>query len=54
MDREAWHAAIRGVTKSWTDWASALNWVELRLPGDITLSAFRLQEAWGYVLLIVK
>ena len=26
MDREAWHAAVRGVTKSWT-WLS--NWTEL-------------------------
>ena len=31
MDREAWHAAIYGVTKSWTwlsDWTE-LNWTEL-------------------------
>ena len=31
MDREAWHAAFHGVTKSWTwlsDWAD-LNWTEL-------------------------
>ena len=31
MDREAWHAAIHGVTKSWTwlsDWTE-LNWVKL-------------------------
>ena len=30
MDREAWHAAIHGVTKSWTrlrDWTE-LNWRE--------------------------
>ena len=26
MDREAWHAAVHGVTKSWT-WLS--NWTEL-------------------------
>ena len=26
MDREAWHAAIHGVTKSRTDWATELNW----------------------------
>ena len=25
MDREAWHAAVYGVTKSWT-WLSELNW----------------------------
>ena len=28
MDREAWHAAVHGVTKSWT-WLS--NWTELKL-----------------------
>ena len=31
MDREAWRAAIHGVTKSWTrlsDWTSELNWTE--------------------------
>ena len=26
MDREAWHAAIHGVTKSQTNWATELNW----------------------------
>jgi len=26
MDREAWHAVIHGVAKSWTDWATELNW----------------------------
>ena len=25
-DREAWYAAVRGVAKSWTDWATELNW----------------------------
>ena len=33
MDREAWRAAVRGVTKSWT-WLSnwtELNWIELHL-----------------------
>ena len=32
MDREAWHAAVRGVTKSWTrlsNWTE-LNWTELK------------------------
>ena len=32
MDREAWSAAIHGVTKSWTqlsDWTE-LNWTECR------------------------
>ena len=28
MDREAWRAAVHGVTKSWTEW---LNWTELYL-----------------------
>ena len=28
MDREAWHAAVQGVTKSWT-WATELNWARL-------------------------
>ena len=31
MDREAWHAAIHGVTKSWTrlsDWTE-LNWLKV-------------------------
>ena len=27
MDREAWHAAVHGVTKSWTQLS---NWTELR------------------------
>ena len=27
MDREAWHAAIPRVTKSLTDWAESLNWL---------------------------
>ena len=27
MDREAWHAAVHGVAKSRTDWATELNWV---------------------------
>ena len=32
LDREAWHAAVHGVTKSWTlsDWTE-LNWTELFL-----------------------
>ena len=24
MDREAWHAAVHGVEKSWNDWATEL------------------------------
>ena len=26
MDREAWRAAIHGLGRSWTDWATELNW----------------------------
>ena len=26
MDREAWRAAVHGVTKSWTHWVTELNW----------------------------
>ena len=27
MDREAWRATVHGVAKSWTDWATELNWL---------------------------
>ena len=29
MGREAWHAAVHGITKSWTKWLTELNWTEL-------------------------
>ena len=29
MDREAWHAAVHRVTKSWHDWATELKWTVL-------------------------
>ena len=29
MDREAWHAAVHGVTKSQTAWVTELNWISL-------------------------
>ena len=28
MDQEAWRAAVYGVTKSQTDWATERNWTE--------------------------
>ena len=39
MDREAWHAAIHGVAKSWTqlrDW-NELNWTDWRIINPVTL-----------------
>ena len=26
MDKEDWHASVHGVTKSWHDWVTELNW----------------------------
>ena len=60
MDREAWRAAVRGVTKSRTRWAAELNWTESSVPG---LLCFHFLEAssWnygslrhGYSLVIMK
>ena len=28
MDRQAWRAVIHGVAKSWTDWATEMNWTD--------------------------
>ena len=39
MDREAWHAAIHGVTKSWTRLS---NWTELRF----TAALFAIAKKW--------
>ena len=32
MDREAWHAAVHGVAKSWNNWVTELNWGTISLP----------------------
>ena len=31
MDREAWRAAVHGVTKSWDDWATKLHWICVKI-----------------------
>ena len=38
MDREAWHAAVHGVTKSWTRLS---NWTELSKVGVIMIFTYR-------------
>ena len=49
MDREAWHASIHGVAKSWT-WLS--NWTELNLfEGDETVqkqTVLMVAQPWEY------
>ena len=35
MDREAWRAAVHGIEKSWTDWATELNYLVLPHGGSI-------------------
>ena len=49
MDREAWHAAVYGVTKVGHNWATELNWsTQDSLPGygrEVSLSA----SCWAYV-----
>ena len=40
MDREAWHAAVQGITKSWTrlsDWIE-LNWTNKKRQDSKTIS----------------
>ena len=44
MDREAWHAAVHGVTKSWT-WLS--DWTELN-------SVLRAQLSWPHLIWITS
>ena len=34
MDREAWHAAVHGITESEHDWAAELNWTNTGSPSD--------------------
>ena len=29
MDREAWHAVVHNVAKSWTDWVTELNYASV-------------------------
>ena len=38
MDKDAWHAAVRGVAESWTqlsDWTEILMSIENQYPADI-------------------
>ena len=43
MDREAWHAAVRGVTKNWTRLS---NWTEITISACVeqVLSLYRITE----------
>ena len=48
MDREAWHAAVHGVTKSWT-WLR--DWTELRKWNKKDVAAIYVRECSTYVFL---
>ena len=51
MDREAWHAAVHGVAKSWTrlsDWTE-LNWVEKNPPANRRHRKFRFSPWVGKI-----
>ena len=52
MDREAWHAAVLGVTKSWT-WLS--NWTELNWPHYSVMATSRWHQhcSFRYLLCII-
>ena len=53
MDREAWRAAVPGVTKSWTrlsDWTE-LNWTEGL--SEILYSSFNLDIGSGFLMLFI-
>ena len=56
MDREAWHAAIYGVTKSWTrlsDWTE-LNWTEEPCGVHASWCTLRARESRRKVKLVVS
>ena len=40
MDREAWHAAVRGVAKSWTRLSDRTDWIQAKDSPEVR------QEAW--------
>ena len=55
MDREAWHAAIHGVAKSWTwlsDWTE-LNWWHLQHLTDWTYPIYRMEDKF-YALVRIQ
>ena len=44
MDRIAWHAAVHGVTKSWTWLSEWTDWIEPRLPMILTYSSYIISD----------
>ena len=53
MDRKGWCAIVHGVTKSWTHWATELNWWILPLAESIVFIwswVWRLLEGWRICL----
>ena len=54
MDREAWHAVVHWVSKSWTEW---LNWTELKtsLPAYVEKRGVNGHEfLWYFVQLFIE
>ena len=49
MDREAWRAAIHGITKSLTHWATELNWTDSRF--CVCVCVWGEDDSDGYSLL---